>query len=189
MIDIDLLPPDEVRLASEMRRVRISCGCILAMAVVGVAVVHGAVEVSIAVTGRRLARLETQLADLRRPVAALGRLRQRRSALDRRLRTIATLEARGGETARLLAALAAVTPERVWLSELSLLDGRLRVSGFATDEQTIASFLAQLRGQRPFRDVDLDETARDDRAPPGARRFVVSGHVADAVENSMGDSR
>jgi type IV pilus assembly protein PilN len=177
MIDVDLLPPDEVRLATEKRHVRIWCACILAAAVVSVATAHGAVEVAAAVTGRRLARLEAQLAGLRRPAAALGHLRQRRAALDRRLRTIANLEARSGEMARLLAALAAATPERLWLSELSLLDGRLRMSGFATDEQTIATFLASLREHRPFHDVDLDEAARDDRAPPGARRFVVSGQV------------
>ena len=131
-------------------------------------------------SGRPHGWLEAELAGLRRPAAALGRLRQRRAALDGRLRTIATLEGRGGEMARLLAALAAVTPERLWLSELSLLDGRLRACGFATDEQTIATFLVHLRGERPFRDVDLDEAARDDRVPSGVRRFVVSGQIGDA---------
>ena len=181
MIDVDFLPPDEVRHAAEMRTVQIWCGCILAVAVVSFSVAHGALELTAIVTGRRLARLETELAGLRRPAAALGRLRQRRTALDGRLRTIATLEGRGGETARLLAVLAAVMPERLWLSELSLLDGRLRASGFATDEQTIATFLVHLRGERSFRDVDLDEAARDDRAPSGVRRFVVSGHVGDPI--------
>jgi len=180
MIDVDLLPPDEVRHAAEMRRVRLWCGGILAVAVVSVSVAHGAVELAASVSGRRLARLEAEVAGLRRPAAALGRLRQRRAALDGRLRTIATLEGRGGETARLLAALAAVTPERLWLSELSLLDGRLQASGFATDEQTIASFLVHLRAERPFRDVDLDEAARDDRTLSGVRRFVVSGQIGDA---------
>ena len=179
MIDVDLLPPDEVRFATEIRRVRIWCGCILAVAMASFSVAHGALELTAIVTGRRLARLETELAGLRRPAAALGRLRQRRTALDGRLRTIATLEGRGGETARLLAVLAAVMPERLWLSELSLLDGRLRASGFATDEQTIATFLVHLRGEPSFRDVDLDEAARDDRAPPGIRRFVVSGQIRD----------
>jgi len=186
MIDVDLLPPDEVRHAVEMRRVRIWCGCILAVAVVSFSVAHGALGLAATVTGRRLARLEAELAGLRRPAAALGRLRQRRAALDGRLRTIATLEGRGGETARLLAALAAVTPERLWLSELSLLDGRLRASGFATDGQTIATFLVHLRGERSFRDVDLDEAARDDRAPSGVRRFVVSGQIGDT---QIGDDR
>jgi Tfp pilus assembly protein PilN len=186
MIDVDLLPPDEVRHAAEMRRVRIWCGCILTVAVVSFSVGHGALELAATVTGRRLARLEAELAGLRRPAAALGRLRQRRAALDGRLRTIATLEGRGGETARLLAALAAVTPERLWLSELSILDGRLRASGFATDEQTIATFLVHLRGERSFRDVDLDEAGRDDRAPSGVRRFVVSGQIGDA---QIGDNR
>jgi Tfp pilus assembly protein PilN len=180
MIDVDLLPPDEVRHAAEMRRVRIWCVCILAVAVVGFSVAHGVLELTAAVTGRRLAGLERELTGLRRPAAALVRLRQRRVELDGRLRTIATLEGRGGETARLLAALAAVTPERLWLSELSLLDGRLRASGFSTDEQTIASFLVHLRAERWFRDVDLDEAGRDDRVPSGVRRFVVSGRVGDA---------
>ena len=186
MIDVDLLPPDEVRHAAEMRRVRLWCRGILAVAVVSFSVAHGAVELAATVSGRRLGWLEAELAGLRRPAAALGRLRQRRAALDGRLRTIATLEGRGGETARLLAALAAVTPERLWLSELSLLDGRLRASGFATDEQTIATFLVHLRGERPFRDVDLDEAARDDRAPSGVRRFVVSGQIGDT---QIGDNR
>ena len=131
MIDVDLLPPDEVRHAAEMRRVRLWCRGILAVAVVSFSVAHGAVELAATVSGRRLGWLEAELAGLRRPAAALGRLRQRRAALDGRLRTIAT-------------------------------------------------FLVHLRGERPFRDVDLDEAARDDRVPSGVRRFVVSGQIGDA---------
>src|SRR5262249_23113428 len=81
MIDVDLLPPDEVRHAAEMRRVRLWCGGILAVAVVSVSVAHGAVELAATVSGRRLARLEAELAGLRRPAAALARLRQRRGAV------------------------------------------------------------------------------------------------------------
>jgi Tfp pilus assembly protein PilN len=162
-----------------MRRARTWCGSILAVAVVGFSVAHGALELTAAMTGRRLARLDAELTGLRRPAAALRRVRPRRAALDGRLGTIATLDGRGGETARLLAALAAVTPARLWLSDLSLLDGRLRASGFATDEQTIATFLGHLRAEPSFRDVDLDEAGRDDRASSGVRRFVVSGHIGD----------
>lgn len=179
MIDVDLLPPDEARLASELRRVRIRTAVIVAVAAASLIGGHAALWMTAAFTGRTLARVEEDLAALRRPAAALGRLRQRQVQLRRRVQAIASLEARGGETARLLAGLAAATPERLWLSELSLLDGRLRVAGFAADEQTIADFLARLRGERSFRDVDLDEAARDDRGPSGVRRFVVSGRVGE----------
>ena len=179
MISVDLLPPDEARRATEVRRLRIWSAGIAAVAVASFLVVHGVLETAAAVTGRRLARVDAQLAVLKRPAAALGRLQQRQSELHRRLQTIASLEARGGEPARLLTGPAAATPERLWLSELSLLDGRLRVAGFATDEQTIADFLARLRGERAFREVDLDEAARDERTPSGVRRFVVSGHVGE----------
>ena len=179
MIDVDLLPPDEARRAAEVRRARISTGVIIAVATAILLGGHGALWLTERVTARRLARIDEERAVLRRPAAALERLRRRQVELQRRGQAIASLEARGGETARLLAELAAATPERLWLSELSLLDGRLRAAGFATDEQTIADFLARLRAERSFRDVDLDEAARDDRAPAGVRRFVVSGRVGE----------
>jgi hypothetical protein len=124
-------------------------------------------------------------------VAALRRLRQRQVALRSRLAVLERLEARGGALGGeagggpegglvgTLGALAAAAPPQLWLTELKLTGGRLELAGLAADEQTIADFVARLRGVKALEALDLEDAARDDHATSAPRRFVIAGHVGD----------
>jgi type IV pilus assembly protein PilN len=177
MITIDLLPPQAAGAAAVARHRR-ALGTIAAVAAaIALLIAHGALEIARAVTERRRTAVGVALADLERPVAALRRLRQRQAALRRRLDVIAGLEARRSSLVRILDALAAAAPTRLWLTELTVDDGRLRIAGLASDEQLIAEFLARLRATDVLAALDLEEASRDDRAPAAPRRFVVAGHL------------
>src|SRR5262249_19376433 len=92
---------------------------------------------------------------------------------------IAGLEARRTSPARLLDGLAMAASPHLWLTEVTLAEGRLRLTGFATDERTITDFLDRLRDTGALAALDLEEAGRDDRATPPARRFVVAGRVGE----------
>lgn len=183
MIAIDLLPPEEARAAAAGRQARRLAVLGAATAVLGLALGHGALEVAAAMTQREIVRASAERAVLERPLAALRRLRQRQGALRSRLAVLERLEARGGEPGggrvQLLEALAAVAPPRLWLTELKLTAERLELAGRAADERTIADFVARLRELRPLNALDLEDAARDDRATPALRRFVIAGRVGD----------
>jgi len=176
MIAVDLRPPEDVGEAAALRRVRTLAITVAATAGLALLLGHAALETATALTRRRLVRVDAELAALERPVAALRRLRQRQVALRQRLAVIAGLEAHRGGTLRLLDALAMAASARVSLAEVALADGRLRLTGAADDDQTIADFLSRLRGTGSLAALDLEEVARDDRGPR-ARRFVVTGRV------------
>jgi len=176
MIAVDLRPQEDVGAAAALRRARTLAITIAATAGLALLLGHAALETATVLTRRGLVRVDAELAALERPVAALRRLRQRQVALRQRLAVIAGLEAHRGGTLRLLDALAMAASARVSLAEVALADGRLRLTGAADDDQTIADFLSRLRGTGSLAALDLEEVARDDRGPR-ARRFVVTGRV------------
>ena len=179
MITIDLLPPEDAAAAAAARRARSLGTAIVVTGVVGLLLAHAVLEIATAVTQRRLVRTGAELASLERPVAALRRLRDRQAALRRRLAVIAGLEARRTSPARLLDGLATAASPHLWLTEVTLAEGRLRLTGLATDERTITDFLDRLRDTGALAALDLEEAGRDDRATPPARRFVVAGRVGE----------
>jgi type IV pilus assembly protein PilN len=176
MITIDLLPAEDVRAAAAVRRARAVAIGIAVTAGLALLVGHVALEAATSFSRRRLIRTDAELAALERPVAALRRLRQRQAALRRRLGVIAGLEARRGGPVPLLDALAAAASPQLSLIDVALVDERMRLTGIAVDDQTIADFLARLRATGALSALDLEEAGRDDRAPH-ARRFVVTGRV------------
>jgi Tfp pilus assembly protein PilN len=190
-IAVDLLPPDEARTAAARRRARRLGGLGVAIAALGLALGHGALEVAGGVTEQEIVQANAERAALERPVAALRRLQQRQVALRSRLAVLERLEARGGALGGeagggsggglvgALGALAAAAPPQLWLTELKLTGDRLELAGLAADEQTIADFVARLRGVKALEALDLEDAARDDHATPASRRFVIAGHVGD----------
>ena len=177
-IAIDLLPPEDVGAAAALRRARAVAIGIAVGAGLALLIAHGALETSTLLSRRRLIRVDAELGALERPVAALRRLRQRQAALRQRLGVIAGLEGRGGGPVPLLDALAVAASPRLSLTEVALVDERMRLTGVAVDDQTIADFLARLGATGVIAALDLEEAGRDDRAPH-ARRFVVTGRVGE----------
>jgi len=143
---------------------------------------HVVLEHASAATHREATIVDAELEVLRRPAAALRRLRARQAQLARRLAVIDGLEARGRTTLAALAVVSDAVPPGSWLTELTLADGRLRLAGIARDDRLIVAFVAGLRATAALRAVDLEEASGAGGEPERtARRFVVAGTLgADA---------
>src|SRR4030095_14106727 len=154
-----LLPPDEARAAAARRRTRRLGVTGVAVTIVGLIVGHGLLAIATAFTARQSATAELERAALERPVVVLRRLRQRQASLRSRLAILARLEARGGEPGRVLDALASCVPAGLWLTAVKLAAGRLELAGVATDDRTIADFVARLHQDGALRALDVEEAS------------------------------
>jgi len=182
VVVIDLLPADEAREARTARRRRLGARVTAALVASVVLGGHVVLEHASAATHREATIVDAELEVLRRPAAALRRLRARQAQLARRLAVIDGLEARGRTTLAALAVVSDAVPPGSWLTELTLADGRLRLAGIARDDRLIVAFVAGLRATAALRAVDLEEASGAGGEPERtARRFVVAGTLgADA---------
>jgi Tfp pilus assembly protein PilN len=174
---IDLLPPDEARAVAAARRARRLGNRTAIVAMLLALLGHGALEIATVATSRAIAQAAGEHAALERPVLALRRLQQRQATLRRRLAVIRRLEGQARPAVRLLDTLGTAVPARLWLTELTLADGGLRLAGRAADDQRIADIVARLRALPLLRGLDLEEAARDTGAGATARRFVIAGRL------------
>jgi type IV pilus assembly protein PilN len=177
MIRINLIPAEEAQRAAGRRRD-------LAVAIVAIGAValmffgaHAWQGLRIATSNRELARLSAELAEIAQPYADVQHMEQQKSELREKLRVIGQLEAKKVGPVRILADLAAATPDKLWLTEFSDQNGSLKLTGLGVDEHTVADFLRRL-GALPFlQRVDLDETSQVDQDGAKLKKFSIQGQI------------
>ena len=144
MIRINLLPVEEAERAAE-RRTNLALGSLVLGIMVFVFVVaHVWQTARFASANRQLRRINADIAALAGPYADVTRMEQQKKELSEKLRVISQLEAKKVGPVRILAGLSEATPEKLWLTEYADAGGKLKLTGFGADEQTVADFLRKL---------------------------------------------
>jgi type IV pilus assembly protein PilN len=110
--------------------------------------------------------------------AELTELEKQKTDLDDRIKTIELLEQKKVGPVHILANLSDATPEKVWLIEFTENGGAATITGFALDNQTIATFMRNLAGSKFFNDVDLVETTQAEQNGGQVKRFVVRARLS-----------
>src|SRR5882724_1428256 len=123
-------------------------------------------------------QLQTELTVLEAKTVELTALEKNRKELDSKLKTIETLQQKKVGPAKVLADLSDSAPEQVWLLEFTEDNGAATITGFAFDNQTIASFMRKLSESTYFADVDLQETTQSDKDKTTLKRFVVKARLS-----------
>ena len=162
MIRINLLPIREAQRALG-RRQQLSVG------ILSVAVAILVMIVPYLIQGRRMARLDGEIEQLRSEIQKYNDqakevrdLDKKRTDLQAKLKVIADLKQKRVGPVRILADLSTATPEKLWLVDFSDINSQATIAGMALDNQTIATFMRQLQGSKYFFDVDLVETAQSE---------------------------
>ena len=119
---------------------------------------------------------EVKLLDTK--TAELTELEKQKGDLDERMKTIEQLEQKRVGPVHILANLSDATPEKVWLVEFTENGGAATITGFALDNQTIATFMRNLAGSKFFNDVDLVETTQAEQDSVQVKRFVVRARLS-----------
>jgi type IV pilus assembly protein PilN len=177
MIRINLLPVEEAERAAE-RRTNLALGSLVLGIMVFVFVVaHVWQTARFASANRQLRRINADIAALAGPYADVTRMEQQKKELSEKLRVIGQLEAKKVGPVRILAGLSEATPEKLWLTEYADAGGKLKLTGFGADEQTVADFLRKLGVLPVFQSVDLDETSQVTQEGVKLKKFVISGQI------------
>ncbi len=176
MIHINLLPVKEL-VAAVKRRREVTLGTI----VVGAAALILAGLFSYQVY--ELTTLNSELTTLRNDIQALnvkvkevGELQNRIKEFNSKHKVIADLNRKKSGPVGVMESLSGATPSRLWLTEFKEIGGKLTISGFAADNQTVADFLKSLATTDYFRDVELVESTQGQEA--GAfKKFTIRTSV------------
>jgi len=123
-------------------------------------------------------QLEADIKVLDAKTTELTALENNRKELDAKLKTIEALQQKKVGPAKVLADLSDSAPDQVWLLEFTEDQGAATITGFAFDNQTIASFMRKLSESHYFSDVDLQETTQATKEGAQLKRFVVKARLS-----------
>lgn len=121
--------------------------------------------------------LQNQIKVLDTKTAELTSLQKSKAELDEKLKTIESLQQKKVGPANVLADLSDAAPDQVWLLEFTEDNGAATITGFAFDNQTIATFMRNLGASKYFTDVDLVETQTDQKELQ-LKKFVVKARLS-----------
>ncbi len=158
MIRVNLLPVREVRRrAAGVRQLMLMflAALIAAGGSAGFHAWHSAKEsrakLRVAETEKQIERYKPQMAQMRQ-------FREKKDAVESKLKVIRGLDASRSGPVRMLDELATHTPKRLWITQLDTVDREISLTGRSLDNEIIAQFLTFVNKSPFFTDVQLEKT-------------------------------
>jgi type IV pilus assembly protein PilN len=162
MIRVNLLPVKEAQRAIGRRQQ-------LSVALLSISVALLVMVVPYVLQGRRIARLDGDIAQLTAEIQhynvqarEVHDLERKRAELQAKLKVIEDLKQKRVGPVRMLEDLSGATPQKLWLVNFSETNGQATITGMGLDNQTIAAFMRALQSSPYFFDVDLVETSQSE---------------------------
>jgi type IV pilus assembly protein PilN len=119
-------------------------------------------------TQKEIDRFEPQLKQVEE-------FKKTKAEIEQKLSVIQNLhEARSGPV-RVLDELATHTPDRIWITKITLQGSKLAMEGMSLDNELVALFLTALEESPYFKDVELLETQAKEKSGFRLNAFEVSG--------------
>ena len=179
MIRINLLPVREERRKAGARQLAL----VLALTLLGSVLLSGAfhwkVRHDIAWTRELAQATQKDIENFGPQLKQVEEFKKTKADIEQKLGVIESLyEARSGPV-HVLDELSTHTPDRIWISKVSIRGGKLTLEGMSLDNELVALFLRSLGDSSTFDKVDLDSTKVGD-AKNGLRL------VAFSIQASLG---
>ena len=179
MLEVNLLAHREAKRIAEIRESVAVLLLGLVAVGLGVIFVDGRIENKIAVSQATARQLEAEIERYRPQEEQVAAFKKRKAELEGKLEVIRDLERARTGPVLMFEELAEQTPERLWVTSLSAVNGRIRMEGASLDNVVVADFLRSLNASIYFQNVDL---IRTDRGTPinGVRlvKFEISAEFA-----------
>ncbi len=161
MLEVNLLPHREANRIADLREsvIVLLLGSLLVMMI--------ALMMDSRVSGQleraeiRISQLESNILEFKPQQDQVAEFRAQKSDLEEKLGVIRKLDLARKGPVRVFDELAARTPDRLWLTQIVALDGRLFLEGNSLDNDVIADFLKSLGASEYFGNVDLIRTDGD----------------------------
>ena len=161
MLEVNLLPHREAKRIADLREsvIVLLLGALLVMMI--------AFMLDSRVTGQldraeiTIGQLQNNIAQFKPQQDRVAEFRAQKKDLEDKLSVIRRLDLARKGPVRVFDELAARTPDRLWLTEISARDGRLFLEGNSLDNDVIADFLRSLGSSEYLGNVDLIRTDGD----------------------------
>jgi type IV pilus assembly protein PilN len=159
MIRINLLPVRESKKQARLRTQAILLGVAAGAGVLICVGVHTAVASRAAAKRAEITTAQGELAQLEATRKEVERYRAEEEEITKKLNVIDSLEKARFTNVRIMDAISSRIPERMWLTELALVDGGLHIKGISLDAEVVAEFLGKLESAPDFHGVELEQTS------------------------------
>jgi len=160
MLEINLLAHREAKRLAQVRESVIVLLLGLVAVGLGVIFVDGRIESQIAIAQATSRQLEAEIERYRPQEEKVAAFKKRKADLEGKLEVIKELDLARTGPVLMFDELAEQTPERLWMTSLSTLNGKVRLEGASLDNVVVADFLRSLNGSDYFGNVDLIRTDR-----------------------------
>ena len=182
MIRINLLPVREERRRASARQLALVLAATAVGSVLLVSAVHLKVSHDIA-SAREAAQQTQQEIDRFAPqLKQVEEFKKTKAEIEQKLDVIQGLnEARSGPI-HMLDELAVHTPERIWITKLSVKGGHFKMDGMSLDNELVALFLTALEESPYFKDVELVDTHAKEKNGFRLNEFEIAGVLTSPAE-------
>ncbi|HWP57123.1 MAG TPA: PilN domain-containing protein [Candidatus Acidoferrales bacterium] len=177
MIRINLLPVREIEAKVGRKQEALIGAACLVLIVLAAGSLYAYQAWQVSALEAELAELQQQSVQLNSKVREVAELQKKVAELREKNKIIEELEKRRAGPAKVMEGLASVTPARLWLTEFKETGGNATLSGFATDNQTIADFLKGLTQLSHFNNVELVESLQNEQESAGMKKFTIRSTV------------
>ncbi len=172
MIHINLLPTREVEEASSRRKEVAIAGGILILALTAVSAIHLFQLQNLRLAQAKVDGLESQITQIRKQNKELNELIKKKDLLENKLKAVKSLTSpqRRSVSVRILDDLSLSTPELLWITDFTGINGVAKIQGESVDNQTIATFAHHLVNSLSFQNVEIRETRHEVQNSNSRRR-------------------
>ena len=163
MIHINLLPTREVEEASSRRQESVIAAGILILALTAISTIHLFQSQNLRLAQAKVDGLESQITQTRKQNKELNELIKKKDLLEDKLKAVQSLTSpqRRSVSVHILDDLSLSTPELLWVTDFTGINGVAKIQGESVDNQTIATFAHNLVNSLYFQNVEIRETVQE----------------------------
>ncbi len=179
MITINLLPVRAARKKENVRRqVSVFFLCVIFTLCV-IVFITISMNSKISEISHNIETTQTELKRYEVKAREASQIKKKLQKLEEKMDIIVKLEANRTGPVRFMDALTGlVVADKMWLTSLTESQGNMKLSGMATDNNTIADFMTNLEGSRYFSSVDLVSSKQTSEKAQVLKQFTIICNVS-----------
>jgi type IV pilus assembly protein PilN len=188
MIKINLLATREVKKKDTFQQqIGLFVVCVL-MGLGGIGYLHVNISNKIDSVVNEKTTVEKSVADLKKEVGDLNEYKKKTQDLEGKRNVITTLELGRNGPVHLFDEFSQAVPQSLWIDEFTLKAGNLTVKGYASDNETIASFMTNLSNREYFTNVALVKSEKTAAGGVTVNKFTLTMKIKYPTAEKPGGS-
>lgn len=177
MIKINLLATREVKKKETIQQQVILAvlAFLLTLGIVGY--VHVGINKKIDKTIKEKERIDKEIKELQKEASALKEYKKRVSELETRRDVIRKLQSERNGPVMLMDEIGDIMPRELWIDNFKLKGSKLTITGYAADNETLATFMRGLNNSDYFKGVTLTQSKKSKKEGLSVNTFTLNMRV------------